>query len=463
MVDADGEPEHHSLNSWYRTPNMERLAAQGIRFSDFYAHTVCSPTRISIMTGQNSARHRTTQFISPNGKNTGDHGPEAWNWKGLTREDVTLPALLREAGYRTVHVGKAHFAPPDHEGENPTSLGFDVNIAGCSYGQPGSYFGNDGYGNLNPKRQQRAVPGLEEYHHTDTFLTEALTIEAIAEIDRSIEQKRPFYLYMSHYAVHSPFQSDPRFANHYAASEKAKAPKAFATLIEGIDKSLGDLMNHLQDRKVARETLILFLGDNGTACPLGSGDEIAASAPLRGRKASRWEGGTRVPFIAAWGNPTLGHPIQERLPISAGSIQTQMGLCYDIFPTLTALAGAEIPAGHIIDGHSLKALFSGERDGARKEVFLSHFPHSHTNNYFTTYREGDWKLIYQYFPDTAKGETRHALYNLKSDPSESNDVSADHPDLIKSLSQAMIQSLRDMKALYPTIEGDEHRPLAPQL
>ena len=128
-------------------------------------------------------------------------------------------------------------------GEDPTKLGFDVNIAGCSFGRPGSYFGEDGYGNLNPKQKKRAVPGLEKYHKTDTFLSEAITIEAKAAIDQSLEKKKPFFLYMSHYAVHSPFNSDPRFADNYKDSKKPKNAQAYATLIEGIDKSLGDLMD----------------------------------------------------------------------------------------------------------------------------------------------------------------------------------------------------------------------------
>ena len=142
LADQDGKPKRHPLNDWYRTPNMERLAKQGIRFSQFYAQSVCSPTRASIMTGQNSARHRVTQFIAPEKRN---NGPKGWRWEGLTQKDVTLPLLLRKQGYHTIFAGKAHFAPVGFEGEDPSKLGFDINIAGCSFGQPGSYYGEDGY------------------------------------------------------------------------------------------------------------------------------------------------------------------------------------------------------------------------------------------------------------------------------------------------------------------------------
>ena len=185
LADKNGKPERHPLNDWYRTPNMERLAKQGIRFSQFYAQSVCSPTRASIMTGQNSARHRVTQFIAPEKRNA---GPKGWRWEGLTQKDVTLPLLIRKQGYNTIFAGKAHFAPVGFEGEDPTNLGFDLNIAGCSFGQPGSYFGEDGYGNLNPKRKKRAIPGLEKYHKTDTFLSEAITLAILSSCDSSFPQ-----------------------------------------------------------------------------------------------------------------------------------------------------------------------------------------------------------------------------------------------------------------------------------
>ena len=163
-------------------------------------------------------------------------------------------------------------------------MGFDINIAGCSFGAPGSYFGEDGYGNLDPKRKRRAVPGLEKYHKTDTFLSEAITLEAKDAVTRSVQKEKPFFLYMSHYAVHSPFQSDPRFIKNYESSKKPRSAKSFATLIEGIDKSLGDLMDHVKDKGVAENTLILFVGDNGSDGPLGDTYGYFSSAPLRGKK-----------------------------------------------------------------------------------------------------------------------------------------------------------------------------------
>jgi len=213
LTDDAGKPKRYPLNDFFRTPNMERLTARGIRFNNFCAMSVCSPTRIAILTGQNAARHRTTNWINPDKDNAGPQGPPQWNWQGLKKGNVTLPRLLQAAGYRTIHVGKGHFGAREFEGADFSNLGFDVNVAGHCFGAPGSYYGKDNYGH-GTKRAQAAVPHLEKYHGTETFLTEALTIEANARVSDAVKAGKPFFLYMSHYAVHSPFQSDPRFAAH---------------------------------------------------------------------------------------------------------------------------------------------------------------------------------------------------------------------------------------------------------
>ena len=127
-TDANGRAITHPLNSWYHTPNMERLAQQGIRFSTFYAQSVSSPSRTSLMTGQNAARHRTTNWINSESNNRTTYGPQEWNWDGISSEAPTYPKILHEAGYRTIHVGKAHFGRIGSEGEEPRNVGFDLNI-----------------------------------------------------------------------------------------------------------------------------------------------------------------------------------------------------------------------------------------------------------------------------------------------------------------------------------------------
>src|SRR5258705_10189208 len=136
------------------------------------------------------------------------------------------------------------------------------------------------------------------------------------------------------YAVHAPFNSDPRFAANYKQSGKPANAQAFATLIEGMDKSLGDVLDHLDALNIAENTLIFFLGDNGSDAPLGHQHEVACAAPLRGKKGSHYEGGVRVPFIAAWAKPNADNAVQKRLPISVGAIQSQQAAVYDMLPTI---------------------------------------------------------------------------------------------------------------------------------
>ena len=464
LVDEAGNPQKQDLNSYYRTPSMERLAAQGTRFSQFYAQSVCSPTRISILTGQNAARHHCTQFIAPAGNNRGTYGPEGWRWIGLKEGELTLPHLFSEAGYTSIHVGKAHYGPVDSFASEPLNLGFDVNVAGHAWGAPGSYFGESNYG---APKSPKAVPGLEKYHGTETFLSEALTIEAKAELDKVISADKPFFLYFGHYAVHSPFHSDPRFAGHYESSDKPKNAKAYATLIEGMDKSLGDLMDHLEAKGIAEETLIFFVGDNGSDAPLGPTHDVASSAPLRGKKGTHYEGGMRVPFIAAWAKPNAENPIQKAFEIPQGEIQTkQIGVVHELFTTSLDAAGIDIPAGYVTDGGSLRKLLVEGSDDSRQEEFLMHFPHSHRSSYFTSFRSGDWKLVYHYPVPRKKNKKsntgpfpRYELFHLSEDPTEATNLAESHPDDLKRMVKAMAGALEAQGALYAIDEeGKQLKP-----
>ncbi|MFN0129437.1 MAG: sulfatase [Verrucomicrobiales bacterium] len=462
LTDTAGRPVKHPLNEFYRTPAMERLAARGVRFNNFCAMSVCSPSRISLMTGQNAARHRTTNWINPDKDNAGPSGPPEWNWRGLAKKDVTLARLLQQAGYRTIHVGKGHFGPRGSEGEDPRQLGFDVNVGGASIGQPGSYFGSRNYGATGPKATH-AVPGLEPYQGTGIFLTEALTLEAKAHLSAAVKEGKPFFLHFAQYAVHSPFESDPRFAAHYADSGKPPAAQAFATLIEGMDKSLSDLLDHLDALGIAGDTLIIFLGDNGSDAPLGGPHEIACAAPLRGRKGSHYEGGMRTPFIAAWAGARPENPHQQRLPIPAGIIQNQLAAIHDLFPTLLKVAGVEAPAGHIVDGEPLDTLLRGREDPSRRATFLMHYPHApHRSNHFTAFRDGPWKVVYHYLPKGSHQAGHYQLFHLGEDPSESRDLAASKPEELRRHMASMVASLESLGALYPqSPEGPG--PLKPRL
>ncbi len=464
LTDEAGQEKCYPLNDWYRTPSMQRLADQGIRFNNFCAQSVCSPTRASIMTGQNATRHGTTTWIKPSSNNKGKNGPPEWNWTGIKADDVTLPRILSANGYRTIHVGKAHFGPTGRVGSDPIAVGFDVNIGGAEWGQPKSYYGQDHYGN-HPKYKKTGkkvvnnIPHLEKYHDTDTFLTEALTLEANDQVAKAVADQIPFFLNMAHYAVHSPFNSDPRFAANYKTSDKGRRAKAYATLIEGIDKSLGDILDQLEKLGVAEDTLVLFLGDNGSDAPLGDKYGHTSSAPLRGKKGSHFEGGMRVPFIAAWAKPNPKNKWQKKLPIKHGAIQPQLGTVMDLYPTILALVGVKNPAGHVIDGVDLAKQFAGENNSSRPDVFLMHFPHGvHRSSYFTSYRSGDWKVVYDYNPE-GKSAPKHELYNLKADPFENENLAAKNPEKFGQMMGAMAKQLDAEGALYPVdAKGTELKP-----
>ncbi|MBT3194593.1 MAG: sulfatase [Verrucomicrobia bacterium] len=466
VVDAKGQPVRYPLNDYYRTPSMEKLAEAGTRFTSFYAHSVCSPTRTSIMTGQNSARTRVTNWISSEGNNRTPYGPEQWNWEGPDEDTVVLPRLLQQAGYRTIHAGKAHFGPADAYAEDPVNLGFDVNIAGNSYGQPGSYYGEDGYGHIKGNKR-RAVPGLGAYHGTETYLSEALTLEANKEIEKSVNENRPFFLHMAHYAVHAPFHMDPRFLRNYEKSGKSGQAKAFASMIEGTDKSLADIVAKTRSLGVANNTLVIFLGDNGSDAPLGATHGYSSSAPLRGKKGTHYEGGMRVPFIVAWAEADSGNEWQCKLPITGGTVQTQPGTILDVLPTICNLVGIELPDGMEIDGYDLSQQLIGKRNDSRKEDFLNHFPHKHRSSYFTSYVNGDWKVIYHYpvpTPKQAKAGkptgSGYELYNLKDDPFEKTNLADSHPEELKAMMGALIEDLEAKNALYPEVDKEV---LVPQL
>ncbi|WP_051209778.1 sulfatase [Gelidibacter mesophilus] len=459
LTNANGDLINYPLNDYYITPNMEKLAEQGIRFTNFYAHSVCSPSRTSIMTGQNSARHRVTNWIKSEDNNRTEFGPAQWNWNGLSKVSITLPRLLQQKGYKTIHVGKAHFGPFNSEGEDPLNLGFDVNIAGSSIGQPGSYLGTESFGH-DGGNLTRAVPGLEKYHGQDIFLTEALTLEANLAISEAKEEGKPFFLNMSHYAVHAPFYSDARFKDHYINSGKSENAQAYATLIEGMDKSLGDLMQHVKNLGLGENTLILFLGDNGSDAPLPNENDYSSSSPLKGKKGNHWEGGMRVPFIAAWVTPNKKANLQKKLPIAQNAVQNQLGSILDIFPTLSHLTNITPPERYNLDGFDLHDQLSGKKNHERRVLFLNHFPHgNHRSNYFTSLVDADWKIIYHYQP---KSQPRYELYDLKEDPFETNNLADKNPEQLKIMMAALSDEMNTKNALYPENGQEKFKLVIPR-
>lgn len=470
--------EPTALNRHFRTPNMERLARQGVRFTNAHAHPVCSPTRTSIMTGQNPARHRVTNWtLHPDQDTSRNWGPLAappeWRMEGIQPGEVTLAQLLHDSGYYTIHCGKAHWGASDTPGSDPTNLGFDINIAGHEAGAPGSYQGVDDYGNKDPKRSAWAVPGMEKYHETDVHLTDALTLEAKAALETAAESGKPFYLYMAHYAVHTPIQPHKRFHGHYEDREYPetghdipKVEEDYASMVEGMDASLGALLEKIEELGVAEDTVVIFTSDNGGLSAHGRGETPRGTKlnthnwPLKAGKGSAYEGGTRVPFIAAWAKLDGQNPLQQELPIEPGSESRQPVVSEDLFPTALGIAGAEglIPGDYAYEGRDARAWITGRRHDYDRPLIV-HYPHvwgpkGPGYEPHSSIRRDDWKAIYFYIPQ------RWELYNLKKDLPEQKDLAGERPRKLKKLAEELRASLERMNAQWPVLrETGEVRPM----
>jgi arylsulfatase A-like enzyme len=437
------------LNRRYRTPNMERLATAGMKFTQAYACAVCSPTRVSALTGMNAARHRVTNWTLHRGQSPDNPSkviqPPAWNLNGIctdtgidrTMQVTPLPALLRTAGYRTIHAGKAHFGAKDTPGENPLNLGFDVNIAGHCAGGPGSYWGAKNFSAAWRKGDRIwDVPGLEAYHGKDIYLTEAITREAIKEVEKAVAEQQPFYLYLAHYAIHAPWEKDDRFYQEYIDVGLKPFEATLASMIEGMDHSLGDVMAALDRLGVADNTVFLFMSDNGAPsnCP--------RNLPLRGHKLTPYEGGIREPMIVKW--PGVTKP---------ASICADPLVIEDFFPTILELAGADWRGKTLqtVDGVSFVPLLRGEEKSPGDRTFVWHFPHNYSGQGpFSAIRQGPWKLIYHH------ADRRLELFNIDDDIGESRDLAKANPAKTKALAKLLGDRLRDSKALMPIDKATSH-------
>jgi len=453
--------ERTAFNDHFHTPNMERLAASGIRFTDAYAYPLCSPTRVSIMTGHSAARHRVTQWTlrlgrDPSSRHKALRSPK-WRIEGLQPPTMTLPRILQGQGYHTIHCGKAHFGAHGTKGEDPRSHGFDVNIAGHCAGGPGSYHGEKNFSAAWRKGDRIwDVPGLEKYHGKKINLTEALTLEANLAVDRAVESGKPFYLYMSHYAIHAPWEADRRFVGKYLDKGVDKREAVYASMIESMDDSLGDILRHIDQLGVADNTLVLFASDNGGVTHGGRGKTPRGTgrgthnAPLRAGKCSVYEGGIRVPMIVSWAKRRPSGPQQRRLPIRAGGVCSQPVHVDDFLPTICRWAGADA-AKYVehLDGYDITGYVTGRDGFQRPGDMVFHYPHVYcyipAEGYapHSAMRDGKWKVIYFY--DRQSWE----LYDLSADIGEKHDLAGGNPDVLGRLAKQLIALLNDRGAQYP--------------
>lgn len=452
-------PFHTDTTMWNRnfeTPNMERLAEKGMKFTNAYAAPVSSPSRVSLMSGVNPTRHKVTNWTLFKNQRTDGNNKyftfEGWNVNGLQAEQgientyhiTPLAEVLSNSGYSTLFVGKAHFGAKDTPAEEPLNLGFDYNVAGHAAGGPASYLSEDHFGNKSKPLPSNAIPGLEEYYDSGTFLSEALTLESIKLMDNAVAEDKPFFLYMSHYAVHIPFMADNRFYQKYIDRGLEEYEARFASLVEGMDKSLGDIMDYLEAKGIDDNTIILFMSDNGgytVGVRLNTFGGVNKMAPLRGGKGSLYEGGVREPMLAYVPGVT-----------EAGSVNKSQLIIEDFFPTILELAGVENPQTvQELDSKSFAKAFEGKTIN-KNRPFYWHFPNDwgERNNDCgapsSSILVGNMKYVHFY--ENGVNE----LYDLSKDLSETNNLigqGAKYDKQAKKMARMLSDKLRAEESTLP--------------
>lgn len=405
-------------STFYRTPHIDQLAQQGVRFTNAYAAcAVCSPTRASILTGRYPARLLLTDWLPSGRWNPKARLREGRVLRGLPVEEWTLAEALREAGYRTWHVGKWHlgsepFCLPQHHG-------FDVNRGGNAHGAPGRYFypyqGNWRIPTTGLRARWNVFPDGEP----GEYLTDRLTDEAVRLIQQPSE--RPFFLYFPHYGVHTPLQARQEKIARYErvpAAERQGQP-TYAAMVESIDDSVGRVLDALKERQLEQRTIILFTSDNGGFY------KATSNRPLRANKGAYYEGGIRVPLIIRWPGVSQAGRVCDRPVISN-----------DLYPTCLSAAGLPMQPHQHCDAVNLRPLLGEESDAFPERSLFWHFPHynGHPSSVpCSVIRNGDWKLIESFDPPGVE------LFNLRDDAGESRNLASELPERTHALQQQLEQ------------------------
>lgn len=426
-------------STFYETPNVERLARRGMRFTNAYAaNPLCSPTRASFLTGQYPCRlgittpagHIREEVLKATLPERGPPRQKVLTPRTANRlplEAVTLAEALKGSGYATAHFGKWHLG---WEPYHPQAQGFDLAMPGGSYpGPPGTYF--------SPFRAP-IFPGAPPGRHIDDLCTDA----AIAWLQS--HKGEPFYLNYWMFSVHAPYDGDrPELRAKYARKADPRSPQrnpVMGAMIETMDACVGRVLDAIDDLGIAGNTVILFTGDNGgVSWQEVEGAPVTSNLPLRNGKASIYEGGTRENLIVAW----PGH-------VRPASTSDALVSSIDHYPTLLEAAGVERPEGHQVDGLSYLGVLT-ETSSLQREALFCHFPHdipASGNRPSTWVRQGDWKLI-RFYCDGPDRADRFELYNLTLDPGEARDLAASEPARVRALSGLIDRHLADTGALVP--------------
>ena len=418
--------------SFYDTPNIDRLAKDGVRFTQAYsANPVCSPTRAALMTGKHPNRVNITDWIPGNDpKDRPLLGPQ--DRSELALEEVTLAEKMKEAGYKTFFAGKWHLGD---EGFFPEHQGFDINFGGHHKGSPpGGYY--------SPYKNPKLVDGPE-----GEYLPDRLTSESI----RFIKENRqdPFLLYLSFYTVHTPIQASNKYLNKYQKKREELAitdvphrreddgwtklvqeDAAYASMVEAMDENVGRLIKALQETGLDENTWIVFTSDNGGLSTLKGKNAPTSNGPLRAGKGWCYEGGIRVPLIIS------GPGVQE-----PGRAVHHPVVSMDYFTTILNIAGIEHQPN---DGENLLPVLSKNAPVERDELFW-HFPHYHGSTWKpgSALRKGDWKLVIHYENNSTE------LFNLAEDPGETVDLSTTLPEKTEELSRILNKRLSETNAQFP--------------
>lgn len=427
-------------NTFYETPNIDKLAASGMRFTDGYAaNPVCSPTRYSIMTGRYPSRVDATNFFS--GRRSGKFNPAPLNDR-MPLDEITIAEALKEHGYQTFFAGKWHLGPTEEYW--PTQQGFDVNRGGHRGGGP---YGGKKY--FSPYENPTLSNGPEGEHLPDRLARE--TSEFMEE-----HRDEPFLAYLSFYSVHTPLMAPKDLVAKYQAKAKklglsdehafAEEEQVFgdkprrvriqqnhavyAAMVEAMDRAVGKVLNQITKLGLDDSTAVFFIGDNGGLST--SEGSPTSNLPFRGGKGWIYEGGIREAFLARCPGVT-----------TPGSVSSEPVCSTDFYPTILEYCGLPLKPNQHLDGQSLIPLMSGEERLSRENLFW-HYPHYSNQGGFpaAALRNRDWKLIERF------EDGRVHLYHLKDDPGERKDRSKDFPDRVMRMRENLHRWYREVDAKF---------------
>lgn len=420
------------------TPAIDQFASESLRFTDAYAMPVCSPTRAALLTGKHAARLQMTIWSEGSLSGPKDRPLlQAQALHSLPHTEKTIASYLHDAGYLTALVGKWHLGDGDHY---PETHGFDINIGGTHWGAPQTYWwpyrGSGRFG------QYRYVPHLE-FGTPGEYLTDRLTTEALQVIDKAGDQ--PFFLLLSHHAPHTPIEAKPQDVEFFQGKltpELKHQNAVYAAMLKSLDESVGQVLDRLRERGLEQNTIVVFLSDNGGFVGIDSKSgqtvPVTNNAPLRSGKGSCYEGGIRVPLMIRWPGKTHG-----------ASECHQPIVVMDLFPTLLAAAGLQLPADVPYDGLDLNPVLSSPTTSLGRESLYFHYPHYYsTTTPVSAIRSGQWKLLEYY-------EDQHVeLYNLADDIGESTDLALQHPGVADKLQQQLQRWCAQVQAAFPSQNPD---------